>query len=170
MSGPPQVRDALPDDALQGWLTQAQTGLVLSEDGELELWVLLDVDVATADGPESFRLALRPLAGADPYVFAADLQGTADAIVRQAGRELQASEQAMAEHRRQQRLEARRVRERATEAALVASTCDFCQRPVSFVVEGARLCKRHAEELGVRPHGKVGEPEPGELPEEEVDE
>lgn len=155
----------LPDGALQGWLTDARPGLVLNEEGSLELWMLLEVSVAAGWGPEEFTLAVRPLEGADPYRFAAELTGAADAVVLQEGRKLQVDRQVLAEHKRRARLEQRQIREAMVEVAVEASSCEFCQRPVSFVVEGTRLCKRHAEELGVRPHGKVGEPEPVEEPE-----
>lgn len=38
-----------------------------------------------------------------------------------------------------------------------ALTCSRCSRPVSIIdTDGSRYCKRHAEELGIRPRGKIG--------------
>lgn len=47
---------------------------------------------------------------------------------------------------------------RADSAGLHAAlTCSRCSRPTAIIdTDGARYCKRHAEELGIRPRGKIG--------------
>jgi hypothetical protein len=138
--------------------------LTREQGGTPELWLELTMMLETG---EELELALR-LQYVDPYLMAGEIAGVADALVRQVARDTQANAQEERELVRKQRLRERRRRDEVAEqvAASGATSCDYCHRSVAVLVEGAKLCKRHAEELGVRPHGKVGEPEPGELPEE----
>ena len=144
-------------------LLEGRPVLISRAAGGVELWLELVLDLG--DGAES-RLAAK-LEVVDPYLMAGEIAGAADAIVRQVAIDHGADAQATRELLRKQRLRERARRAEVAEqiAASGATHCDFCQRSVAFIVEGAKLCKRHAEELGVRPTGKVGEPE--ELPEAE---
>lgn len=89
-----------------------------------------------------------------PYAVASELMAAADALLSQEaaerGRESQARQLIERMHRR-----AERNRRETAPKIMEASRCDFCARPLAFVVDGASYCKRHAEEHGVRPRGKI---------------
>lgn len=129
--------------------------------GQVELWLELELElVGGAMNGRTITMAVL-MDACDPYELAGELAGIADEVVKQVGRDRGLDEQEQRELVRRQRIreKARRAEVAEAVAASGATHCDFCQRSVAFVVEGAKLCKRHAEELGVRPHGKVGEPE-----------
>lgn len=69
----------------------------------------------------------------------------------------QEAEQKAREYARRARIEGRRQAEQElARAAATIPTCVFCRKRVALIHDGVRLCSRHAEELGVRPHGKIG--------------
>jgi hypothetical protein len=93
----------------------------------------------------------------NPNELAGELEGCAATIVRRIALDVGLDAQEAAQHaRRIVREERVKARTETREQALPNVTCDFCSRSVAVIVEGARLCSRHAEELGVRPHGKIG--------------
>jgi hypothetical protein len=116
----------------------------------------LDVHGQTADGERQFGIVLGPFV--DPCELAGDLEGLASVIVTRAAVDLgldriEAGKQAR-KITREARIAARR---QTTEQAPQSVTCDFCKRSVAVIVGTSRYCSRHAEEYGVRPHGKIGE-------------
>lgn len=119
--------------------------------------VTLDLELEDAGG--ELRRYLLPLADVDPYLLAADLQACADDVLRRAaidaGLDTIAAESAVREARRAGRIARRQLTEGFQGAS--ESTCSYCLRSTAFIVDGVRYCKRHAEEYGVRPHGKIGE-------------
>jgi hypothetical protein len=93
----------------------------------------------------------------NPNELAGELEGCAATIVRRIALDVGLDAQEAAQHaRRIAREERLKTRAETEEHSLPNVTCDFCGRSVAVIVEGARLCNRHAEELGVRPHGKIG--------------
>lgn len=89
-----------------------------------------------------------------PYAIASELMAAADALITQEaaerGREAQARRLVERQHRR-----AERHRRETAPKLMEATRCDFCARPLAFAVDGVSYCKRHAEEHGVRPKGKI---------------
>lgn len=166
----PRIEPVLVEDALRGHgvaevLECRPVLLARASGGGVELW--LDLLLRFPGGPDVPTMLL--LEVIDPYVLAGELAGVADALVAQTLRDRGADAQQVHEATRSMRLRERRRRQEVSELVLRsnATGCDAdgCQRSVSFVVEGMKLCKRHAEELGVRPHGKIGGPEPTECAE-----
>ena len=125
-------------------------------DPKTNLVVGLDLQCETAEGPRQFAIVLGP--AVDPFEIAGELEGVARTIVEKIALDIGLDAQEAARHAREiarrDRIEARR---QTLDHAVENVTCDYCRRSVSVIVEGARLCNRHAEELGVRPHGKIGE-------------
>lgn len=164
--GPEPPRNA--QEALAGHgiarVLEGRPMLLARAEGGAELW--LDVLLQFSDGCEVPTALLLDVC--DPYELAGELLGVADELVRQVALDHQADAQEERELLRRMRLKAKRRREEVAlqVRASGATSCDMdgCQRSVAFIVEDTKLCKRHAEELGVRPHGKVGEPDPEELP------
>jgi hypothetical protein len=153
------VQEAWTDrDVVQASMLDARPVLITKGTGEgVELWLELDLELVVEGAP--YGLAVAALVEyVDPYVLAGELMGLADSIVQQVALDRGADEREAGKLLRSQHLKQRRRRREVAEqvAASGATHCDFCQRGVAFVVEGSRLCKRHAEELGLRPHGKIG--------------
>jgi hypothetical protein len=167
-----QAKVELVEDALAGYgvgrLLECEPVLLAraASEGGVELWLKCLLEVS--DGTEVPTMLW--LDFIDPYALAGEIAGVADALVAQTLRDKGADARQVYEATRQQRLRERRrrdeVKEQVQDSQATECDADGCHRSVSFVVEGMKLCKRHAEELGVRPTGKVGDPEEGELPEE----
>ena len=125
-------------------------------DPKTGLVVGLDLTCETAEGPRQFAIVLGP--AVSPFEIAGELEGVGKTIVEKIALDVGLDAQEAARHARdiarRDRIEARR---QTVDHAGANVTCDYCRRSVSVIVDGVRLCNRHAEELGVRPHGKIGE-------------
>ncbi len=109
------------------------------------------VGLVCKSGGRVFTLALPPDQVLEHLV--GDLIAIAKDVLRQDGLEARDLQKAVREIAREARLA-----EQRTASWLQTSpemTCGFCSRPTSVIVEGTRYCKRHAEEHGVREHGKI---------------
>lgn len=121
-------------------------------------------------GPDGRFIALTVQSGEDEATFElnpevidhliADLRALRDEMIRISGLESVEDERLRREEDRQLRAflkkkedEQYEVERRRLQAE--AKSCFFCHRPISLYVEGVAYCKRHAEEHGVRPHGKI---------------
>lgn len=96
----------------------------------------------------------------DPYILAGDLMAAGDSLIHaiaiEDGLDAQAIEQAKRRARRMAKIARRQLADRIDKAE--ATKCETCKRrPVSYVIDGRRFCKRCAEAAGVRPHGKIGD-------------
>ena len=126
---------------------------LLNEERCLTIRVRLAPDAPT-NTPE-FVLNLGAVGSTlQPYAIASELMAATDALIRmvaaEEGREKQAAALIERLHRR-----AQRGRRETAPKIMEASRCDFCPRPLAFAVDGVSYCKRHAEEHGVRPRGKI---------------
>jgi hypothetical protein len=142
----------LPFDEIHGSIPP--TSFSLNKSG---LVIGLELVCDTGEEREKrFAVILGPMV--DPTELAGELEGCAATIVRRMaldrGFDVQEAAQVARRIAREERVKARAE---TREQALPNVTCDFCGRSVAVIVKGARLCNRHAEELGVRPHGKIGE-------------
>lgn len=94
----------------------------------------------------------------DPYILAGDLMAAGDALIRaialEDGLDVQAVAQAQRRARRMARVARRQLGEKIESSE--ATKCEVCKaRPVAFVVDGRRYCKRCIPE-DERPKGKIG--------------
>jgi hypothetical protein len=155
----PRVVIETADDNAGGFRALEIAGVhaaILSFAGEKTLG--LDCQLRDADG-ELQRYVFELDRSIDPYEVAAELMGCSDVILRQTARDAGIDARGQAKIVRNANRLARRARRQHEQAisSHESAHCHFCQRSTAFVVDGVRLCKRHAEELGERPHGKIGE-------------
>ena len=93
----------------------------------------------------------------DPYILAGDIMAAGDSLIRalalEDGLDAQEIEQAQRRARRMARIARRQLGEKIEESEV--TKCETCKRrPVAFVIDGRRFCKRCVPE-DARPKGKI---------------
>jgi hypothetical protein len=140
----------LPGGVVERMIEQTREGSL----GSLMLGIQFHCD--TAEGERTFGLVLGPYV--DPFELAGDISGCAETIAKRfvidEGLDSIQAEQIARKIRRRATSRARRETINHTSPSV---TCDFCNHSVAVIVGTQRYCKRHAEERGVRPHGKIGD-------------
>lgn len=152
-------------------LDECVPGLSRDSGGDLRVYLRVKVADDSDASPPEFLLELgrlrhlpkgegAVLEGVDPYVVAGALMAAGDSVVRLAAieRGLEAQEAEKLIRKRHRQVKHQRLEER--EAVVAVSSCAYCSRPVAVIFtndegETVKVCKRHAEELGVRERGKV---------------